>query len=226
MPRSMSYLKVILIRHAQSLGNQAGRMEGQTSTALSPLGHRQAQQLADYLTEHSPTPTCCYSSPLLRATETACYLTAQGDIPLQLQADLQELHAGIFQGLTWAEAVARYPDLCHRLTHTLHYCPAPQAETLAAGRRRAEQWWRSCLQQHRPGQTLWVVSHGGLMQHLVASLLGCDRTWQITIGCTALFEFWLAQTTWQPLSEDRFNPEWWQIRQFNATPHLSHQLQA
>jgi broad specificity phosphatase PhoE len=177
--------------------------------------------LGQFLCDYSPIPTCCYSSPLLRARQTADYLIGQRGIPLQLQADLQELNAGILQGLTWPEAVARYPDLCHRLTQTRHYVPVPEAETLTAGRQRAGRWLAACLQQHQPGQTLWVVSHGGLMQHLVAVLLGCDRTWQIPIGHTALFEVWLAQTHWQGLGGDRFNPEWWQIRQFNVAPHLN-----
>ena len=58
-------------------------MEGQGSTALSVRGQRQAQRLADVLVPSqlslsalpsSALPTCLYSSPLLRARQTAAVL--------------------------------------------------------------------------------------------------------------------------------------------------------
>ncbi|MEO0458721.1 MAG: histidine phosphatase family protein [Cyanobacteria bacterium P01_A01_bin.114] len=223
----MRYLKLCLIRHAQSLGNAEARMEGQSSTALSPLGQQQAQQLAQYLAQHGAPPTHCYSSPLLRARQTAEALIAPyPGLSVSRLDSLQELHQGIFQGLTWAEATAQYPELCRRLTSTLTYCPVPQAETLTAARQRA-QHCAAYLTQHPPGNVVWVVSHGGFLQHLIAAILGCDRTWQISLSYTALFEFWLVQAPPQTAVEgavegqtNRFNPECWQVKQFNNTEHL------
>ncbi|NEP16108.1 MAG: histidine phosphatase family protein [Leptolyngbya sp. SIO4C1] len=216
----MTYLKLLLIRHAQSLGNAALQMEGQGSTALSALGRQQAQRLAAALLR-SERPTHCYSSPLLRSRQTAAALTAAyPPLTVTLADPLQELHAGILQGLTWAEATVRYPDLCQRLMQQLDYWPVPQAEPLSAGRARAQRWLTDCLKQHQPGDVIWAVSHAGLMQHLIAAVLGCDRTWQIPIQHTAVFEFWLAQTAWTASDRNRFNPEFWQIRRFNDTAHL------
>ena len=114
------YLKLLLIRHAQSLGNLQGLMEGQMSTELSELGHQQAQQLSNHLLqtlkiEHSnrPAPSTApihvYSSSLERASQTAQSLikglqqSPQTFQTYQTKA-LLEMHAGIFQGLTWAQA--------------------------------------------------------------------------------------------------------------------------
>ncbi len=213
-----AYLKLLLIRHAQSLGNAAGMMEGQGSTALSAIGRSQSQRLAAYLGQHYPCPEGLYSSPLQRAIETAQPLASVWSCPLGVESSLQEMHQGIFQGLTWAEAQQRYPQLCQRLLSSLDYLPVPGAETQAAAYRRALAWLQVLWQRHGSGGRVVMISHGGFMQQLIRAIMGCDRTWKVAIGHTALFEFWLKQ----PQSDDlaRYNPECWQLRCFNSCPHL------
>lgn len=210
-----AYLKLWLIRHGESLGNIDGRLEGQMSTPLSAKGQWQSSQLAAYL-KHQGPPSQIYSSPLQRAVETARYLETEQ--PLQLVADLQELHQGIFQGLTWAEASHRHPQLCASLTSSLDYQPIPEAETLVAAHGRAVHWYQTLWQRHAPGDTVWMVTHGGFMQQLIRVILGCDRTWQLPIRHTALFEFWLLGPVHSKGSQH--NPECWKILKFNETPHL------
>lgn len=225
-----SYLTLLLIRHGESLGNVEGRLEGQMSTPLSARGQWQTQQLAAYFKQQikaqapptciAPTasPTHIYSSPLQRAVETARPLAAVTGCPLQLAPQIQELHQGIFQGLTWSEANQHYPSLCAQLTATLDYQPVPEAETLAAAHQRAVGWYRRLRQRHQQGDVVWMVTHGGFMQQLIGVILGCDRTWQIPIHNTALFEFKLLNPS---LAEDnQYNPEHWKIGKFNEIPHL------
>ncbi|MEM9906074.1 MAG: histidine phosphatase family protein [Cyanobacteria bacterium P01_D01_bin.44] len=216
----MAFLKLLLIRHAQSLGNAEARMEGQSSTPLTPLGQHQAQQLTRYLQNHAEPPSHCYSSPLLRAVQTAkTLIEPYPGLAISPLDSLQELHQGIFQGLTWAEATARHRDLCRQLTGTLTYRPVPQAEPLAAAWQRAHRCVHN-LRNHQAGDVVWAISHGGFMQHLIAAILGCDRTWKLPIGHTAIFEFWLALNH-ENGTESLFNPECWQIKQFNNTDHLA-----
>lgn len=224
----MAHLKILLIRHAQSVGNCQGRMEGQSSTGLSAQGHSQAQQLKRYLLTQD-LPTHVYTSPLLRASQTiqpllrALQQKAHPFCSQQTKA-LQELHQGIFQGLTWQEAQSKYPDVCTQLLSSLIWQPVPQAESLAAARARAQLWMKYVLDKHQPGDTVWAISHEGFLQQLVAVMMGCDRTWKIPIAHTAIFEFWLASTQhqnqWKQLKDDRFNPEFWLIKRFNDCSHL------
>ena len=225
----MAYLKILLIRHAQSLGNVAGQMEGQSSTALSKRGQAQAQQLKTYLLTQD-WPTHIYSSPLLRALQTIKPLITalhqhKHDFRSQQTKALQELHQGIFQGLTWAQAQSQYPDVCAKLLSSLTWQPVPDAESLADARARARSWIKYLLDKHRPGDVIWLVSHEGFLQQLISVVMGCDRTWKIPVPHTALFEFWLAsmqyQNQWQQLEGDRFNPEFWQLKRFNDCSHLS-----
>lgn len=212
-----TYLKLLLIRHGESQGNVEGRLEGQMSTPLSPKGEWQAHQLATYLQQQTP-PTCLYSSPLQRAAQTASYLET-ADCLMRLDNELRELHQGIFQGLTWAEASDRYPQLCSELIATLDYQPVPGAEILTAAHQRAVKWYQTLWQRHTAGDVVWAITHGGFMQQLMRVILGCDRIWQMSIHHTALFEFWLLGPEVTP--DNGQNPECWKILKFNETPHLA-----
>ncbi|PZO56314.1 MAG: histidine phosphatase family protein [Phormidesmis priestleyi] len=222
----VAYLKILLVRHAQSFGNQRGEMEGQTSTALCRQGQQQAQRLSHRLLTIGHQPSHLYSSPLLRAKQTADAIAtalSQAGHPISYYcADnaLQEMHQGIFQGLTWAQAQAQYPKLCAQLMTDLAWQPVPQAETLSAARARAHAWVNHVLQVHSLGEVVWAVAHEGILQQLVAVLMGCDRTWKIPIAHTAIFEFWLAAKSPRALTHDRFNPEYWHIHRFNDCAHL------
>lgn len=212
-----NYLKLLLMRHGESQGNIENRLEGQEGTPLSAHGHDQARRLAVYL-KYQAAPTCVYSSPLQRAVQTATYLSDAVSRPLHLDADLQELHQGIFQGLTWAEASQRYPQVCATLISTVDYQPVPGAEAPMTAYQRALRWYQSLWQRHGAGDVIWVVSHGGFLQQLMRVILGCDRSWQIPIRHTALFEVWLLSP--QLTLDNQHNPEYWKIIKFNETPHL------
>lgn len=228
----MTYLKLLLVRHAQSDGNVQKIMEGQSSTALSAKGQKQAQQLSHALLSSSDLPTHLYSSPLLRAKQTAGAIAStltQTHHPFTYKETdaLKELHSGIFQGLTWPQAQAKYPELCTQLMTTLTWQPVPDAESPSVARNRAKSWFKHILISHVGGDVLWVVSHEGFLQHLISVVMGCDRTWQIRIAHTAIFEFWLsapppdeAFNRDKSLQANRFNSELWRLRRFNDCSHL------
>ncbi|PSN19734.1 histidine phosphatase family protein [filamentous cyanobacterium CCP5] len=224
-------LKLLLIRHAESLGNLEGRMEGQSSTGLSERGMQQAHQLGRHLAATDWQPTAIYCSPLLRATQT---LTAMGStlgwqldrqanplpVPVTWDPNLREYANGCFQGLTWIEAQQQYPQLCQQLETSLDWLPIPGAETLEAGRSRATEFWQQVLETHQTSDRLWIISHQWLLQQLLSVILGCDRTWAVAMGHTACFEIWLDRDRWCQADHNRWNSELWQLRRFNDCKHL------
>lgn len=175
--------------------------------------------------------------PLLRATETLAAIiqgfetayrseasrrpdVATDSLPQpQVWDDLKENNQGIFNGLTWPEAQARYPDLCDRLEGSLDWVPIPGAETLTAGRDRARRVVDQLL-RHRNGDRLWIISHQWILQQIMAQILGCDRVWGMPIGHTARFEVWLDRDRWAS-ADQRLNSELWQIKAFNDCGHLA-----
>lgn len=242
-------LKLLFIRHAQSTGNQEKRMQGHGEFELSDVGRQQAEKLAQRLLAEAWLPSQIYSSPLKRAAQTTQILvdsfqtaplpaavsdlidssvTAIADglqptgrqIPIAFVDDLKEFQNGIFQGLTWAEAMNQYPEFCQTLESSPDWIPIPGAETLQAARSRAHRFIQTLLQQHQNGDQVWIISHSWIMQHLIAELMECERSWRLRAGNTALFEFWLDRDRWNCANQNRFNTDLWQVRRFNDRQHL------
>jgi len=213
-------MKLLLIRHAQSLGNVDRRIQGRQDQDLSDQGRLQAQTLGTSLAVNLWQPSHLYSSPLKRAVQTAQSLLAAlpSQPPIHYTQALQELSNGILDGLTWQEAQAQYPQLCQALMASAEWIPIPGAESLQAARDRAQDFLQTLLHSHSNQDQVWIVSHGGFLQYLVAAILGSDRVWGLSIPPTALFEFWLDLDRWSLTGQNRWNPTLWQIRRFNQVP--------
>lgn len=211
-------LKLLFIRHAESVGNAQGRMMGQRHDPLTSLGQEQAQALASGLAHHQPSHI--YVSPLQRAVETADILHhgLTTPAPLTYLAELQEFQNGIFAGLTWVEAQERYPNCCQQLTASRDWIAIPEAETLQSGRDRAQSVVDRLL-THCNGELIWIISHHWILQHIISALLGCDRTWEFSLGHTGVIELWLDCDRWTA-PEQKLNSALWRIHRLNDVAHL------
>lgn len=244
-------LKLLLIRHGESVDNREGRMGGLGSSRLTDRGRQQCQRLAIALHQQHWQPSHIYTSPLQRAIESTALLVhpwhwqltseptgiahirqAKEDgaienaskrhpLPTLFISDqLQEFDAGILTGLTWNEAQQHYPELCQALETSDRWVPIPDAETPSEGRQRATQFISQILAHHHNNDAVWIVSHHWIMEHLISNLMGCDRTWQIKISNTALFEFWIARDRWSEEGMTKGISDLWQIKRFNDRHHL------
>jgi broad specificity phosphatase PhoE len=218
-------MHVLMIRHAESLGNREYRIQGRADYALSMQGIEQAHALGQVLVSNGWKPTHIYTSSLQRTVHTAEILrdywaTRESTAHLTLCPDLQEIKNGILEGLTWAEVQEQYPDLAAALMASSDWIPIPGAESLKAARDRAQQFIQTITTQHNNADRLWIVTHGGFLQYLVAAIFGSDRTWGLSIPPTAVFEFELDLDRWSTTDQNRYNPLLWKIHRFNDASHL------
>lgn len=216
-------MELWLVRHGESTGNREGRMGGHSDDGLTALGQHQSQRLGQWWRQTHPLPTHGYCSPLRRAVDTWGQMVGADptDWPaVTYTPALMEAAAGIFTGLTWAEAQAQYPDLCGALISQVEWIPIPGAEGPGAGRHRAEQFLHSLLNAHQGRDRVLIISHQWILEHLIASLLGCDRTWQLPMAPTALFQFRLDRPRWHQTGTPRYTRDLWQILHFGTRPHL------
>ena len=77
-----------LIRHAQSLGNIG--MDGSFDPDLSPTGHAQAGQCAQFMRQHLNGPTLILASPFKRCLKTAEAIARFNNLEIALEPALHE----------------------------------------------------------------------------------------------------------------------------------------
>ena len=85
-----------IIRHGLTDWNLKQKLQGRTDVPLNAEGIRMAEEAAvRYRDVHFDI---CYSSPLIRARETAEILLKDRDIPIILDDRLREMSFGIYEG--------------------------------------------------------------------------------------------------------------------------------
>ncbi len=99
---------VIFIRHGQSECNLEHRFAGQIDAKLTALGRTQAQNVAKELQKYPITRI--YSSPLSRAVDTARPTANLLGLEIIPEPDICEIAAGEWEGLSFDEIEARYPE--------------------------------------------------------------------------------------------------------------------
>ena len=98
-------MNIHIIRHAESEANTKDILAGQLDFPLSKKGEQDAKKIASWYTSHY-SPKIIYSSPLLRAKQTAAPFRINKDIIYMEDDRLKEHNLGIYQGKTYKEAEA------------------------------------------------------------------------------------------------------------------------
>jgi glucosyl-3-phosphoglycerate phosphatase len=102
---------LFVLRHGETVWNREGRLQGQLDSALTPLGHAQAERQGAILARVVPEGAVAISSDSGRARVTAGIALAGKGIEARPDPRLREVALGVWQGLTIAEVKAGWPDL-------------------------------------------------------------------------------------------------------------------
>lgn len=162
--------RVCLIRHGEAAGNRERLYLGQSDPPLTAHGRRQAQDLARLLRD---VPLAAvYSSDLRRARQTATAVARLHGLPVQAVETLREGDFGLWTGLDWQAIARAWPQEWEAWLADPERVAPPGGETAGAIRRRAlgalERIAGYCA-----GQSVAVVTHGGVLAVLLAGWLGC-----------------------------------------------------
>jgi alpha-ribazole phosphatase len=173
--------KLILARHGETTWNSSLRYQGQQDIPLSAVGRRQAEALAQRLAR---VPiAAAYASDLSRAAETAAIICRGRDLAVTRLPALREAHFGAWEGLTYAEAAARWPEIARQRKLDPAGTRVPGGETLAEVQARAQAAVQAIERAHPPDATLLIVAHGGVLRALVCGFLGLDlrAAWRLRL---------------------------------------------
>ena len=153
-----------MARHGETDWNRESRFQGHADTTLNEAGRAQARQLAERLADDHIAAV--YSSPLLRALETAEIVAARLGLAVETVEGLREVDVGSWSGLTRDEVGERFPEGLRRWLDSDHgWDDGESYEDLG---RRVLGALAELAAQH-PGERLLVVSHGGPMRAAMAA---------------------------------------------------------
>ena len=106
-------IKLVLVRHGQSIWNLENKFTGWTDVELSSNGVNEAIEAGKVLKEKGFTFDLAYTSVLKRAEDTLTYILKEmneEDIEIRRSWKLNERHYGALQGLNKDETRKKYGD--------------------------------------------------------------------------------------------------------------------
>ena len=183
--------RIHLIRHGQVAGYDQKRYNGQTDVALTDIGIEQYHHLKERL---SDTPiSACYTSDLTRCVSGANIICEQFGIEPVRRSELRELNIGIWEGLTWQEIKATWPEEWQaRLADLVNYRVA-QGENLLEVEARVMPVINEIVERHK-GQELLVVGHGGVNRVVLLNAIGAPLVRMFNIeqnyGCYNIIDYY------------------------------------
>ena len=149
-------MRLILIRHGETLWNEHHKFQGISDIELSPKGMSQAKKLAESLKEEALAKI--YTSPLIRARQTAEQIARYHDCQVKVVEDLRELNQGRLEGLTVEDLHRDFPDFLRNWVQNAESAHLPQGESLGEVQIRA---WAAILRmkEEHSKETVAAVAH-------------------------------------------------------------------
>ena len=187
-------IKLVLVRHGQSVWNLENRFTGWEDVSLSENGIKEAHQAGILLKEHGYTFDVAYTSVLKRANDTLKIILEElnEDIPINYSWRLNERHYGALQGLNKDETRKKYgEEQVHIWRRSYDVTPPalsddderyinmkslykeylPHTECLKDTVERVIPYWKSnILPDLKLGKKIVIVAHGNSLRGLIKYL--------------------------------------------------------
>jgi len=194
-------MKIVLVRHGESVWNRENRFTGWADVDLSPQGVEEARKAGQLLRDEGYEFDIAFTSLLKRAIRTLYIAQREMDalwVPVQKAWQLNERHYGALQGLNKAETAAKFgedqvkiwrrsydtrpPELTRdderypgsdRRYAGLKPSELPLSECLKDTVARVVPYWESVIvPELRAGKKVLVAAHGNSLRALIKYLDG------------------------------------------------------
>lgn len=212
-------MRLLLVRHGESIGNFENRLQGHEDYDLTDLGRQQALLTGERLAELGAT--ALYTSPLLRAAHTARTIASRLGIEPGVLPDVSEYHFGDLAGKTYAD-LRRHFDQGTLAGSTPAPPPTAQPiERVYPGEEGRENFYRRvtesiwAVMDNHPDETVAVVSHGGPIALFCQTVLGLPYKRPMPFGVNNCSLTMIEATDGVPARERRLR-----LLYLNDTCHL------
>ena len=165
-------VKIYIVRHGHSKGNQQNLVTGHFNCELSETGIKQAELIGDFIAANIKVDKF-YSSDLIRAVDTLKPASDALNIPIIGESAFREMHAGIWEGMPFPEIDRLYPNEFQAWTNMENY-PCPKGgETWESMLKRVTKRLNEIVKEN-DNKTIVISTHGGVIRGLQCYFAGID----------------------------------------------------
>jgi len=163
--------EIVLVRHGETELNTAGVFRGRADVALNERGRSQADAVGQAL---STVPvSAVYSSPMVRALDTARAIAAPHDLTPVVDPAFNNIDLGEWQGAEKELVRREQPELWRLWRDDPDALRIPGGETLAEVRERAYSRALELANLHTDAR-IAIVSHRSVAKLLAGALMGME----------------------------------------------------
>lgn len=190
-------IKLVLVRHGESVWNKENKFTGWTDVELSDNGISEAHKAGQILRENNFTFDIAYTSVLKRAIDTLNIILKELNlnVPIKYNWRLNERHYGALQGLNKDETRQKYGEEQVKLWRRssdifppelsfddprypgndpkykdLAENELPRTENLNATIKRVIEYWNSDIKEDVLNKNVIIVAHGNSLRGLIKYL--------------------------------------------------------
>jgi len=176
----MDATRILAIRHGETAWNVDTRIQGHLDIPLNDTGRWQARRLGAALA--GEPIAAVYASDLARAMQTAQAVAEAAALPVVAEPGLRERAFGCFEGRTFAQIEADWPEEARRWRQRDPHFEPQGGESLLRFRARVVEVLQRLAAAHA-GEQIVLVGHGGVMDVLYRAATGQElqapRTWAL-----------------------------------------------
>ncbi|MFB7138845.1 histidine phosphatase family protein [Gottfriedia sp. NPDC056225] len=185
-------MRIILIRHTESIGNKQKVYAGKTDFDLTEAGLLQMKKVVSQLSKmiDSTSNYTLYSSPLRRCKALSEEIEMLTGVSQKIDSRIHETNFGLFEGKSYAELLKEVPEIVEKWNKDLINFQIPNGESLKQCADRVNEFVREMIALN---EDIIVVTHGGIMKLLLLNFLHLDLSqfWKFytSNGCIIEIEY-------------------------------------
>ncbi|MCD6310109.1 MAG: histidine phosphatase family protein [Candidatus Eremiobacteraeota bacterium] len=158
---------------------------GTLDLPLNEKGKEQAGKLAVAFTRHEPVAV--YSSPLVRAIDTADGIAEPHLLPVLQEYRFIDLDFGQWQGKLVSEVKKLYPDTYREWRKNPYHAKIPGGGDISKLAKNAYDALLEIAERHKNDEVI-IVTHRLVLKLLICSALGMGESgfWKIRLDCGSI----------------------------------------
>ena len=171
-------MKLILVRHTETIGNKEKRYLGWTESKYTEKGKKDIRKIVEFLKDRKTDGI--FSSPSERALFISKRLSEVIKADIQVTESIKEINFGIFDNRTNNEIVKEYPKQYNEWVKDYINYEIPDGESLKNMHQRVADFIDLL---DKDDKKYIVVTHGGVIQSIITHVLKLpiEERWRFRI---------------------------------------------